>query len=475
MAALAELLGAKLLGKGGEVDTATALTGKTAVALYFSGHWCPPCRGFTPQLAGWYTSDLQAKGLEVVFVSSDKDEGQFTEYYGEQPWLALPFSDREKKDQLSKKFKVQGIPSVVVLGPDGELITTDGRSAMSKDTKGLNMPLGWKPKTFKDIFDDVPLVGPGGTKKTGKDLMGTVFGLYFSAHWCPPCRGFTPQLAEWYNTSLKEKGLEVVFVSGDNSEEEFKSYFAEQPWLALEYGSTSDQRNQLNELFGIRGIPSFVIIDKDGSIISKEGKGAVSGDPTGKDFPWHPKPVSNLKGGPGDINEVTTVLAFCETQDEAGQKAIETAMEPLAKKFKAEAKAKGEESPEIAFLIVTENAGLAPRLRSMMKLAALPPKKHEHPLEKSSGTLWCCDGCSQSGEGKDRYRCTAGCDYDLCGECHAKAAETGGAVYMPPQLMILDIPDNGAYFEGPVEVTTETVQKLVDDYTSKTLKRQQLG
>jgi len=46
------LLGGTLLKKGcEEVNTADALKGKRAVGLYFSAHWCPPCRGFTPKLA----------------------------------------------------------------------------------------------------------------------------------------------------------------------------------------------------------------------------------------------------------------------------------------------------------------------------------------------------------------------------------------------------------------------------------------
>merc|ERR1711924_115969 len=82
------------MGKEGDVDTAAALKEKKAIALYFSGHWCPPCKGFTPKLAEWYESNLKAKGLEVVFVSSDRDESSFKEYFGEMPWLALPYSER---------------------------------------------------------------------------------------------------------------------------------------------------------------------------------------------------------------------------------------------------------------------------------------------------------------------------------------------------------------------------------------------
>ena len=68
--------------------------------MYFSAHWCPPCRGFTPKLAEWYNNFKKLPNgdkLEIVFVSSDRDEKTFKEYYAEMPWLALPYADRDKK------------------------------------------------------------------------------------------------------------------------------------------------------------------------------------------------------------------------------------------------------------------------------------------------------------------------------------------------------------------------------------------
>ncbi|EGB12089.1 hypothetical protein AURANDRAFT_16440, partial [Aureococcus anophagefferens] len=105
------------------------LGGKAVVGLYFSAHWCPPCRGFTPKLAALYEALVAAgESFEVVFVSSDRDDAQFDEYYGAHPWAAVPFANRDAKAALSRKFKVQGIPTFVLVdGETGELITADGR------------------------------------------------------------------------------------------------------------------------------------------------------------------------------------------------------------------------------------------------------------------------------------------------------------------------------------------------------------
>ena len=105
----------------------TDLVGKT-VLLYFSAHWCPPCRSFTPKLVEVYKK-IKAKdeAFEVVFISSDRDQASFEEYYSGMPWLALSFGD-DRKPLLSRKFKVEGIPMLIAIEPSGRTLTKETRN-----------------------------------------------------------------------------------------------------------------------------------------------------------------------------------------------------------------------------------------------------------------------------------------------------------------------------------------------------------
>ena len=42
-----------------------------------------------------HTQDLLAKGMEVVFISGDRTEEDFKEYFDEMPWLAVDFAQKE--------------------------------------------------------------------------------------------------------------------------------------------------------------------------------------------------------------------------------------------------------------------------------------------------------------------------------------------------------------------------------------------
>mmetsp|Transcript_4510 Transcript_4510/g.9998 ORF Transcript_4510/g.9998 Transcript_4510/m.9998 type:complete len:306 (+) Transcript_4510:178-1095(+) len=143
MSKLIDLLGDMLLqpgGRGTSIGTSEALKGKT-IGLYFSAHWCPPCRRFTPRLAEKYAALKKAgKDFEIVFISSDRDEAAFNEYAGEMPWLALPYENRDKKAELSGRYGVSGIPTLVILDSDGETITRDGRGAVNAQSYIENFP-----------------------------------------------------------------------------------------------------------------------------------------------------------------------------------------------------------------------------------------------------------------------------------------------------------------------------------------------
>ncbi|XP_041378942.1 LOW QUALITY PROTEIN: nucleoredoxin-like [Gigantopelta aegis] len=215
--------------------------------LYFSAHWCPPCRGFTPKLAEWYTkltgAALKDK-LEIIFVSSDRDEDAFDEYFDSMPWLSLPYNERDIKASLSKKFKVSGIPTLVfVNAKTGELIEKSGRSVVTEDPNGENFP--WKPETFGDVIPGV-FVNKDGNKISWDDCKG-------KNYWTTP-----------------EKLLLIV------------------------------------------------------------GRGMVSSDPEGKDFPWYPKALEPLHSGKVDaINEQPCLIWFTDGTDAQIEKAKKS-MDPVA-------------------------------------------------------------------------------------------------------------------------------------------------
>lgn len=95
-------------------------------ALYFSAHWCPPCRTFTPKLVGWY-NDFKAKhpDFELVFVSSDRDQAAMEEYIkgDNMPWPAVKF-DRVQSETF-RKFGASGIPYLVLIDDEGQAVTAE--------------------------------------------------------------------------------------------------------------------------------------------------------------------------------------------------------------------------------------------------------------------------------------------------------------------------------------------------------------
>lgn len=408
-------------GESVSVGTNEHLANKASIMIYFSAHWCPPCRGFTPELVTFY-NNLKSSGqnFECVFVSSDKDDASFNEYYHEMPWASLPFADRAAKAKLSAKYGVQGIPTLVVLNGSGELVTKKGREMVSSDPSGSSFP--WTPKTFAEDLG-TSFVGKSGSVDA-TSFAGKFIGIYFSAHWCPPCRGFTPKLIEFYNRrkTLGHNDFEIIFCSSDHGQAEFDSYFAEMPWLAIPF---KDARiRALSSRFEVEGIPAFVILDAAGNVINKEARGSIVGDPEGTKFPFYPEPVEDisvtLESFGCDINSKPALIAFMESADDSEQAAAKAVLASFGERL-AKQKASDPDGPEMIFFYSFKPSQISDMIRQKTQLG---------PASKATA----------------------------------------------PVLVLLDIPSGGAFHVSPAdEVTQETVSAFIEGYKAGALERKQLS
>jgi nucleoredoxin len=96
-----------------------------------------------------------------------------------------------------------------------------------------------------------------------------IYGLYFSAHWCGPCRKFTPQLVAYYNQIAHDHPeFEIIFVSADKSADGMATYMRDSsmPWPAIEYNKLATVPT-LQKYAG-KGIPDLVIVDASGKVLA---------------------------------------------------------------------------------------------------------------------------------------------------------------------------------------------------------------
>jgi nucleoredoxin len=99
---------------------------KKLIALYFSAHWCAPCRKFTPELVDYYNRvATQHPEFEIVFISFDKSQFAMETYMREanMPWPAIDFQKLKGKDAI-RKYAGDGIPCLVLVDATGKVISS---------------------------------------------------------------------------------------------------------------------------------------------------------------------------------------------------------------------------------------------------------------------------------------------------------------------------------------------------------------
>lgn len=110
---------------------------------------------------------------------------------------------------------------------------------------------------------------------------GKVVLVDFWATWCGPCRAEIPNVLEMYE-AYHDKGFDVLGISLDATPEAAKKYVEENklPWSSI-FPKNEDEREWSNPLvayYGITGIPTAILVGKDGKVINMNARGPVLGE-----------------------------------------------------------------------------------------------------------------------------------------------------------------------------------------------------
>jgi nucleoredoxin len=92
----------------------------------------------------------------------------------------------------------------------------------------------------------------------------------------------------------KKDEFEIVWISRCRTVDAFGQYFTQMNWLALPPTEAMGQRGQyLGEKFKVKSIPTLVLLDEIGNVITADARNKIPMDMAGIGFPWR-SPISLL-------------------------------------------------------------------------------------------------------------------------------------------------------------------------------------
>jgi peroxiredoxin len=101
--------------------------------------------------------------------------------------------------------------------------------------------------------------------------------LDFWTSWCSPCKEGLPYVTKLYE-KYHSKGLEIIAISSDEDKKKWITAVKENGtdmWHHVHtkdnYDNKSDQKKQngINDRYSVRGVPSYILVDKNGKIVER--------------------------------------------------------------------------------------------------------------------------------------------------------------------------------------------------------------
>jgi peroxiredoxin len=106
------------------------------------------------------------------------------------------------------------------------------------------------------------------------DLAGKFVVVDFFATWCEPCLAEIPRVQKQY-AKYQAKGLEVIGISIDEDADSLEKFLkrAELPWPII-HDNHQDPLQRLQMKYGISQLPTVLLLNKEGTVVSLAARGA---------------------------------------------------------------------------------------------------------------------------------------------------------------------------------------------------------
>lgn len=141
------------------------------------------------------------------------------------------------------------------------LSTLFGLAILPRLSSGQNELVG---KPAPALALPVAANGDPGARMSLADLGGKTVILDFWASWCGPCAAQAPildRLARRYG----DRGLVVLGVNVDDSADVARAYATKK---GLSYPILLDSGSESERVYGVKVLPSIIVVDKEGRVVS---------------------------------------------------------------------------------------------------------------------------------------------------------------------------------------------------------------
>jgi thiol-disulfide isomerase/thioredoxin len=188
--------------------------------------------------------------------SSDRQKNAYAHYY-----LAEAYRSAGKYDDAEGEYKII-LNNFSDVNPRLTQFVQGNMSMLGAERK---LAVGNEPIHFA-------VKGIKGEKLSPAEYKGKVLLIDFWATWCGPCIAEMPNVKNVYK-KYHAKGFEIVGISLDQSRDKLDAYIQQQqiPWP--QYFDGKYWNNEIAQMYGIKSIPTTLLVDRSGKIRYKSLRG----------------------------------------------------------------------------------------------------------------------------------------------------------------------------------------------------------